>query len=599
MQRGCGRRLGQGLRPLLALIAGVLLSLSLLRPAAATGQGPLRLQLMWLPQAQFAGAYVAQERGLFAAEGLRVELLPGGPGIFPLNQLVEGKADVAMGWLSDALQLRSKGADIVNVAQLLQRPATMLVCRQKAGIRNARDLKGKRIGSWFLGDQFDVGHWLRQEGLQLNAVTLQLQQPNARDLIAARVDCATAMQYNEFVTLLESGSVRSELYTVHFADHGAAFLEDGLYVHARDLRNAAKRRQLAALLRALAQGWRYAERHPEEAVAITESFMTSHDRQDTEHQRQMLQEILKLMDLRRGFGLLNPSSFARSVTIVGEGSGNPAGISAAARGAWSHKIWRLARIDGGQKGPLGPAGRHTFAHLVQSPWFYGLDLVGTAAFGISGFLRALQRRYDLWGCFILTLLPAVGGGTLRDLLIGGDRSPPFIFKDGTYLAVVVGVIVLGCLSTGLLRTAAPEQRRFNRLLTLCDSVGLATFTIIGARVALESDLAWWWMPICAALTCAGGGLLLDVVSGREPRTFQGEPYEELAVLGALVLIGGLLIADRFETLQWPVLAALIISWCVVFVGRELVVKYNWRSWSLGSQASADPAGSAANSSRQP
>lgn len=581
MQRHGVHRLSQGLRRVLALVTGLFLSLNLLLPAAANSDRPLRLQLMWLPQAQFAGAYVAQERGFFAAEGLKVELIEGGPGIFPLNQLIEGKADVAMGWLSDALQLRSKGSDIVNVAQLLQRPATMLVCRQQAGVRKASDLKGKRIGSWFLGDQFDVGHWLRQEGLQLKDVSLQLQKPNASDLINNSVDCATAMKYNEYLTLLEAGGVRSDLFTVHFADHGAAFLEDGLYVHASDLKDPAKRQQLAALLRALAEGWRYVERHPQEAVAITESFMSGSGKQQTQHQQQMLQEILRLMSPSKGFGLLDPSSFARSVTIVGEGSGDPAGINAAARGAWTHKIWRLARIDGGQKGPLGPAGRHTFAGLVQSPWFYGLDLVGTAAFGISGFLRALQRRYDLWGCFILTLLPAVGGGTLRDLLIGGDRSPPFIFKDGTYLAVVVGVIGVGWLCTNLFATSTAGQRGFERLLTLCDSLGLATFTIIGARVALESDLAWWWMPICAALTCAGGGLLLDVVSGREPRTFQGEPYEELAVLGALVLIGGLLIADRFETLQWPVLMALVVSWSVVFVGRELVVKYSWRSWSPG------------------
>ena len=80
---------------------------------------------------------------------------------------------------------------------------------------------------------------------------------------------------------------------------------------------------------------------------------------------------------------------------------------------------------------------------MASPWFYGLDLIGTAAFAISGFIRALQRRYDLWGCFILTLLPAVGGGTIRDLLIGGMRSPPFILKDSNYLLVVFVVVIAG------------------------------------------------------------------------------------------------------------------------------------------------------------
>ena len=119
---------------------------------------------------------------------------------------------------------------------------------------------------------------------------------------------------------------------------------------------------------------------------------------------------------------------------------------------------------------------------------------------------------------------------------------------------------------------------------MCDSIGLATFTIIGAQVALDASLNWWWMPICAALTCAGGGMLLDVVTGREPRTFQGEPYEEIAVLGAMVLIVGLLLADRFETLQWPVLAAMVISWLFVFTSRQLVIRHNLRSWRPGLRA---------------
>ena len=188
-----------------------------------------------------------------------------------------------------------------------------------------------------------------------------------------------------------------------------------LYVRASDLKDPLKRDRLAKLLRSLAAGWRYAARHPEEAVAITERYM---DSSNTVHQKAMLREILQLMDLDEGYGLLDPASFRRSVAIVGRGSGDPAGINAAAREAWSLRIWRDSELAGPQRGPLGPAGREAFATLVTSPWFYVLDLIGTTAFALSGFIRALQRRYDLWGCFILTLLPAVGGGILRDCWLG-------------------------------------------------------------------------------------------------------------------------------------------------------------------------------------
>lgn len=568
----------QRLWAVLVILLVSLLTIGLPSLSMQRQQMPLRVQLRWLPQAQFAGFYVAKGLEFFQREGLSVSLEPGGPSVNGLQRLRDGEVDVTIAWTSDALDMRRQGAQLVNVAQLLQRPGTMLVCSAASGVKKAADLKGKRVGTWFLGDEFDVGYWLQRYGLGLDAVRLVEQKPAARDLLNGQVDCATAMSYNEFQTILQAGALQSDLFTVRFAEENSGVLEDGLYVRASDLQDPVKRDRLARFLRSLAAGWRYTARHPDEAVAITERFM---DSSNTTHQKAMLREILQLMDLNKGYGLLDPATFRRSVEIVGRGSGDPEGIATAARGAWSLKVWRDSELDGPQRGPLGPAGREAFATLVTSSWFYVLDLIGTTAFGLSGFIRALQRRYDLWGCFILTLLPAVGGGILRDLLIGGMRSPPFVFQDGTYLLVVLIVLAAGSILASLLNEGAADSANFQRLLGLCDSIGLATFTIIGAQVALEADLNWWWMVICAALTCAGGGMVLDVVTGREPRTFQGEPYEEIAVIGAVVLIGGFMIADRFETLQWPVLAAMVVSWVTVFISRQLVIRHNLRSWRPG------------------
>jgi uncharacterized membrane protein YeiH/ABC-type nitrate/sulfonate/bicarbonate transport system substrate-binding protein len=566
---------------LLGLSMALLLSLShLRRPSQPLDSQltPLRLQLHWSHQAQFSGFYMAREMGFFEQEGSAVELQEGGAGIAPLERLARGETDVAVGWLPDALLLRQQGVDIVNVAQLLQRPGLMLACRKDAGVRQPADVRGKRIGSWWRGDELAVAHWLRSLGLGRNDVAIVSQAPDARDLLAGRVDCATAMSYNELTRILQSGTLPSDLLLVHFSENGSGFLEDGLYVRRETLRDPTRRRQLLGLLRGLEHGWRHASRHSEEAMAVTLRYA---DGADPAHQREMLREILQLMDLETGFGLLDPGTLRRSVDLVAAGTTVPTAIEASARGSWTHKLWREARLDGHPNGPLGPAGRYALAELVASPLFYGLDLLGTAAFGISGFMRALSRRYDLWGCFILTLLPAVGGGTLRDVLIGGMRAPPFLFQDGAYLGIVVAVVGLGSLFSQLPALRGTASPGFGRLLTLTDSVGMATFTILGAKVALEADLNWWWMPLCAALTCAGGGILLDVVSGREPRTFQGEPYEEIAVLGALLLILGFLIADQFETLRWPVWAAMAVSWWFVFLSRVLVVNNGLRSWRPG------------------
>ena len=561
------------------MLMATLLAITLIIPTANSyPPEALRVQLRWLPQAQFAGFYVARDNEIFRKNGLDVTIEPGGPTVNGLQRLLDGEVDVAVAWSSDALDLRRQGGDVVNIGQLLQQPGTMLVCNSTSGVARAEDLIGKRVGTWKIGDQFDVGHWLKSHGLGLHDIELIQQRPAAQDLLSGDVDCATAMSYNEFQTILNAGELKTGLFTVRFAQESSGFLEDGLYVRAKDLKDASKRDQLVTFLKCLAEGWRYAARYPSEAIAITERYMED---SDTEHQHAMLEEILQLMDLNEGFGLLDPMAFAKSAEIIGEGSGEISSISNAAKGAWSHSIWRRAKIGGPQQGPLGPAGRQTFAALVASPWFYGLDLIGTAAFAISGFIRALQRRYDLWGCFILTLLPAVGGGTIRDLLIGGMRSPPFILKDSNYLLVVFVVVIAGSILASRTKAGFVQSKRLSQVLGLCDSIGLATFTIIGAQVALEAELSWIWMMICAALTTAGGGLLLDVVTGREPRTFQGEPYEEIAVFGALTLSLGLFIADQFETLQWPILAAMVACWNIVFICRQLVIRHDLRSWRPG------------------
>ncbi|HEY8536755.1 MAG TPA: TRIC cation channel family protein, partial [Vicinamibacterales bacterium] len=214
-------------------------------------------------------------------------------------------------------------------------------------------------------------------------------------------------------------------------------------------------------------------------------------------------------------------------------------------------------------------------------WFYVLDLIGTAAFGLAGFMRAQQRRYNLWGAFVLTAVPAVGGGTLRDLLVGGIRHPPFILRDPNYLAVVLTVVIVGTIVTRL-APAIKQTRAFGETLMMFDSVGLAVFAIIGAQVALLAGLAWHWVPLCAALTAAGGGLLLDVITARPPRAFGGgEPYEGVAMGGALLFLLLLRVAARYEHEPWLVTAAIISTLVVTYTARIAVIEFRIRSYRLG------------------
>ena len=556
----------------------VLLSLLLFSvlPAAARASDPVRVQLMWRNQAQFTGLYVALAKGFYDREHLKVTLVEGGPGINPIDQLTIGKADVAIAWLPSVIAAREQGRNVVNIAQIFQRPGIAIACRRDAGVETPDDIVGKTIGVWNVGDQLDLRYWLGTIGIPLNRVTIVPQRADGQDLIDKRVACATVMTYNEYWRLLSSGLTPGDLLLVRLSDNGLGFLEDGLYVTTASLQDAHRRAVLIRFLRATLAGWRYTSEHEEEALAITMA-VTPHA--DPVHQRRMLDAILPLLGDPAKIGLLDLNSYQHSIALIADETNDPAAVHAAAAG-WTERLWR--RATSGRQGffQISEVTRYYLTEVLNAPWFHALDLIGTAAFGFAGFMRAQQRHYDLWGALILTLLPAVGGGTLRDLLVGGSRSPPFIFKDPVYTYIVLGTVGFGTLISHFLTPKTVGSHNFERVLVVFDTVGLSAFTVIGASVAITADLSWFWIPFCAALTCAGGGMLLDVITGREPRTFQGEPYEEIAVFGGLLLFLGLCIDNRFEHAPQAVIVTIIATLTTVFTLRIVVVAFRLRSYRL-------------------
>jgi NitT/TauT family transport system substrate-binding protein len=107
------------------------------------------LQLKWVTQSQFAGYYVAKDKGFYDAEGLDVDIKPGGPDVAPAQVLAGGGADVMIDWMPSALASREKGLPLVNIAQTFKSSGLMLSCRKDSGIEVPADLRGKTIGVWF------------------------------------------------------------------------------------------------------------------------------------------------------------------------------------------------------------------------------------------------------------------------------------------------------------------------------------------------------------------------------------------------------------------------------------------------------------------
>jgi NitT/TauT family transport system substrate-binding protein len=178
-------------------VALLSVSLSTLgQPAGtATGGGTihLRLQLKWEPQAQFAGYYLAQARGFYAAEGLDVEIVPGGPDIVPEAVVAAGDAEVGITWLPSLLAQREQGADLVNIAQVFRRSAVAQVVWRDSGITSLGELRGKRVAVWCCGNRYELFAALQAHGIDPadpTAITI-VDQPLDMELFLRReVDAA-------------------------------------------------------------------------------------------------------------------------------------------------------------------------------------------------------------------------------------------------------------------------------------------------------------------------------------------------------------------------------------------------------------------------
>jgi len=302
----------------------------------------LTLQLQWVTQAQFAGYYVALDKGYYNDENLNVTIKPGAPDISPPQVLAGGGADVMLNWMPSALAAREKGVPVVNIAQPFKSSGLMLTCWKDTGIRNPADFRGKTIGVWFFGNEYPFLSWMSQEGIPTNGgangVKVLRQGFNVDPLIQRQADCISTMTYNEYHQVLDAGISENELVTFKYEDQGVATLEDGIYVLENRLNDPSFKDKMVRFVRASMKGWKYAERNPDEAAEIVlDNDATG--AQTEKHQKRMMGEIAKLT--AGSNGELDPKDYERTVSTLLAGGSDPV-ISKKPTGAWTHEITDLA-----------------------------------------------------------------------------------------------------------------------------------------------------------------------------------------------------------------------------------------------------------------
>jgi len=190
---------------------------------------------------------------------------------------------------------------------------------------------------------------------------------------------------------------------------------------------------------------------------------------------------------------------------------------------------------------------------------YVFDLLGTFAFAVSGAIAAVRKKMDLYGILVLATVTAVGGGTIRDVLVG--RIPPFIFRDITYFLVS---ITAGLLVFFFHRYV---ERRF-KLLLIMDAIGLGTFTVIGISVGLTFDIGYFGAVFLGVMTATAGGMMRDILQGEVPLVLQKEIYASACIAGGLLFV-------CLDILNVIANINIFISAFIVITIRMISITKNW------------------------
>jgi len=282
---------------------------------------PVSLQLQWFVQAQFGGYYAAKDKGYYEEQCLDVTILEGGVDIVPQTVLAQGGADFAISWVPKALSSREQGAGIVDVAQVFQRSGTLQVSFADSGITTAADFKGKKIGNWGFGNEYEVFAAITKAGLDPAADVEHVQhQFDMVALLNGEIDAAEAMTYNEYAMVLEAiNPDTGELYqpsdfnVVNYNDEGVAMYQDAVWASEERLADPAYQDTTQRFVTASLKGWIHCRDNAQECADI---ITANGSKLGASHQLWMMNEVNKLIwPSPAGVGVIDQALWDQTVSV--------------------------------------------------------------------------------------------------------------------------------------------------------------------------------------------------------------------------------------------------------------------------------------------
>src|ERR671934_1332344 len=314
------------------VLAGAVGAAALGVASSSGGSGSVKkdkvtLQLKWVTQAQFAGYYAAKAKGYYAKQGLDVNLKVGGPNITPEVVVASGQAQFGIDWQGSLLSTRDKGGKIINIGQVYTRSGTTELTWKNTGLSSFCKLKGKKVGVWIGGNEFEQYAALRKCGIDPNnkgQVTIFAQPFDMQAFLSRQIDAASAMTYNELAQVLETKNPstgklyqRKDLNVFKYQNLGTGMLQDAVFVRDSWIKDKKNQDIARRFLQASFQGWIYCRDHYKACVNIV---LANGPTLGRGHQTWQMNEVNKLIwPAKLGIGVISPAAARRTVTVARQG----------------------------------------------------------------------------------------------------------------------------------------------------------------------------------------------------------------------------------------------------------------------------------------
>lgn len=238
------------------------------------GQEVVKVRFLphWLHQAQFAGYYMAKEKGIYERFGLDVEILPGGPNAPAIEMLVAGDIDITSAFLSGAIKAEARGMDVVNIAQLSQRSALMYIARASSGINSPEEFNNTKIGIWRSDFRELPMAFLEKYDIKAEIVPIT---STVNLFLRGGIDVMCVMWYNEYHQVLNFGLDEDELSTFHFHDFELDFPEDAVVCTQEYFQENTM--VCRKFVNATIEGWNYAFENKQKALDVVIRYMEEYN----------------------------------------------------------------------------------------------------------------------------------------------------------------------------------------------------------------------------------------------------------------------------------------------------------------------------------